>query len=161
MLFFASPFFEAALSGHWAETGRPQSMSSVITISQPPTVPGTAHSTSNQVSEMTFAPLDSDCEDGDSDARPEASDSEMSDSEAKEKAREQSLNQLQSPPPSASRLSADTGDDRKFMTATQRRTRRKGPDAVVVLKEEKVWLDVAYTESHTYVFIRLILSMTF
>ena len=31
VLFFASPFFEAALSGDWAETGRPQSVSSVIT----------------------------------------------------------------------------------------------------------------------------------
>ncbi|EEB95784.1 hypothetical protein MPER_05193, partial [Moniliophthora perniciosa FA553] len=27
VLFFASPFFEAALSGNWAETGRPPSMS--------------------------------------------------------------------------------------------------------------------------------------
>jgi len=36
ILFFASPFFEAALSGHWLETGRPASIaSSVITISQP------------------------------------------------------------------------------------------------------------------------------
>ncbi|KDR75946.1 hypothetical protein GALMADRAFT_226609 [Galerina marginata CBS 339.88] len=34
ILFFASPFFEAALSGNWSETGRPQSMSSVVTISQ-------------------------------------------------------------------------------------------------------------------------------
>ncbi|KAG6375542.1 hypothetical protein JVT61DRAFT_3103 [Boletus reticuloceps] len=40
VLFFASPFFEAALSGSWLETGRPPSMSSVITISQPPSVPG-------------------------------------------------------------------------------------------------------------------------
>ncbi|KAF8840696.1 hypothetical protein BDN67DRAFT_1069065 [Paxillus ammoniavirescens] len=40
VLLFASPFFEAALSGSWLETGRPPSMSSVITISQPPTIPG-------------------------------------------------------------------------------------------------------------------------
>ncbi|KAG8960162.1 hypothetical protein FRC03_006992 [Tulasnella sp. 419] len=45
ILVFASPFFEAALSGCWAETGRPSSLSSVITISQPPTVPGSAPST--------------------------------------------------------------------------------------------------------------------
>ncbi|KZV70082.1 hypothetical protein PENSPDRAFT_632169 [Peniophora sp. CONT] len=43
ILWFASPFFQAALSGDWAETnasGRPTSMNSVITISQPPSVPG-------------------------------------------------------------------------------------------------------------------------
>ncbi|KAG8884139.1 hypothetical protein FRB97_005122 [Tulasnella sp. 331] len=39
VLVFASPFFEAALSGSWAETGRPASIASVITISQPPSVP--------------------------------------------------------------------------------------------------------------------------
>ncbi|EJD52766.1 hypothetical protein AURDEDRAFT_98249 [Auricularia subglabra TFB-10046 SS5] len=42
VLHFASPFFEAALSGHWSETGAGNrtSISSVITISQPPSVPG-------------------------------------------------------------------------------------------------------------------------
>ncbi|KAF7979087.1 hypothetical protein HWV62_43597 [Athelia sp. TMB] len=40
ILFFASPFFEAALSGSWLETGRPPSMSSIITIAQPPSIPG-------------------------------------------------------------------------------------------------------------------------
>ncbi|KAF8200869.1 hypothetical protein BJ912DRAFT_1123308 [Pholiota molesta] len=34
ILFFASPFFEAVLSGNWSETGRPQSISSIVTISQ-------------------------------------------------------------------------------------------------------------------------------
>ena len=55
-MYFASPFFRAALSGDWAETGRPTSVSSVITISQPPTVPGD-HTQSE--TEMTFAPVDS------------------------------------------------------------------------------------------------------
>ncbi|KZW00254.1 hypothetical protein EXIGLDRAFT_722308 [Exidia glandulosa HHB12029] len=42
ILHFASPFFEAALSGNWSETGAGNrtSISSVITISQPPSVPG-------------------------------------------------------------------------------------------------------------------------
>ncbi|KAF8622364.1 hypothetical protein AX15_007094 [Amanita polypyramis BW_CC] len=34
VLYFASPFFQAAFSGNWSETGRPLSMSSVITIPQ-------------------------------------------------------------------------------------------------------------------------------
>ncbi|KAI6040204.1 hypothetical protein EDC04DRAFT_1522209 [Pisolithus marmoratus] len=35
VLYFASPFFQAALSGSWLETGRPPSLSSMLTISQP------------------------------------------------------------------------------------------------------------------------------
>lgn len=35
VLYFASPFFQAALSGGWLETGRPPSLSSMITISRP------------------------------------------------------------------------------------------------------------------------------
>ncbi|KAG6335960.1 hypothetical protein ID866_3136 [Astraeus odoratus] len=35
VLYFASPFFQAALSGSWLETGRPPSMSSIATVSQP------------------------------------------------------------------------------------------------------------------------------
>ncbi|KAK2467764.1 hypothetical protein APHAL10511_000059 [Amanita phalloides] len=34
VLYFASPFFQAALSGNWSETGRPSSMSSSVTIPQ-------------------------------------------------------------------------------------------------------------------------------
>ncbi|KAF8342194.1 uncharacterized protein EI90DRAFT_2988693 [Cantharellus anzutake] len=45
VLFFASPFFEAALSGGWRETGRRASVaSSIITISQPPQIPKSANS---------------------------------------------------------------------------------------------------------------------
>lgn len=63
VLFFASPFFEAALSGSWAETGRPPSMSSVITISQPPSIPGDKGI--NEMPEMTFAPVEPEPEDFD------------------------------------------------------------------------------------------------
>jgi len=59
VLWFASPFFQAALSGNWAETGRPVSMSSVITISQPPTVPGDKIHPDAPTA-MTFAPMDPD-----------------------------------------------------------------------------------------------------
>lgn len=70
VLYFASSFFQAALSGEWAETsggGRPQSMSSVITISQPRIsihTPGKAGSSSKQPfdaqAEMSFASFDAD-----------------------------------------------------------------------------------------------------
>ena len=59
VLWFASPFFQAALSGNWAETGRPLSMSSVITISQPPVVPGDKIHPDAPTA-MTFAPVDPD-----------------------------------------------------------------------------------------------------
>src|ERR1700733_3869008 len=59
VLWFASPFFQAALSGNWAETGRPLSMSSVITISQPPIVPGDK-THPDAPTAMAFAPMDPD-----------------------------------------------------------------------------------------------------
>jgi hypothetical protein len=59
VLWFSSPFFQAALSGNWAETGRPLSMSSVITISQPPEVPGDKIHPDAPTA-MTFAPVDPD-----------------------------------------------------------------------------------------------------
>jgi hypothetical protein len=66
VLVFASPFFEAALSGNWSETGRPLSMSSVITISQPPSIPG--DKSINEVpTEMKFAPIDPDIDPDDAD----------------------------------------------------------------------------------------------
>ncbi|EJU04403.1 hypothetical protein DACRYDRAFT_20945 [Dacryopinax primogenitus] len=47
VLIFASPFFAAALSGNWAETGRPASLSSsIITVtrsSTPPPLPSPSH----------------------------------------------------------------------------------------------------------------------
>ncbi|KAH9993226.1 hypothetical protein BJV77DRAFT_1060258 [Russula vinacea] len=67
VLWFSSPFFQAALSGNWAETGRPLSMSSVITISQPPTVPGDKIHPDAPTA-MTFAPVDPDVDSDDLDA---------------------------------------------------------------------------------------------
>jgi len=103
VLFFASPFFQAALSGDWAETGRPASMSSIITISQPPSVPGN-HGISSAPPAMTFAPveLESDQEDllddsksTDNDDAP-ISDNDTNVSELDQaKARESSFNKLE------------------------------------------------------------------
>lgn len=80
MLYFASPFFQAALSGDWAETGRPASMSSVITISQPPVVLGDKRR-SDAPTEMIFAPMDPDIDPEELDIDlGESSDAEASDS---------------------------------------------------------------------------------
>ena len=141
MLFFASPFFEAALSGDWAETGRPQSVSSVITISQPPLVPNSDASLPPQTSEATLVQVESEPEADGAESDAKASDSEAeteaADDEEKERARLESLNKLQSP----TSVSFDKGKGRSLDVpgfSAKRRTRHKGPDAVIVLKEEKV-----------------------
>ena len=140
VLYFASSFFQAALSGAWAETGRPQStVSSVITISQPPTVPGRM-SNMEASPEMTFAPHDPDLdpEELDLDAQSEGDPSPVD----KAKAREDSLNKLESTgggTASSSPLSPD-GDKSKVKPMglkEKRRTKVKKPDAIIILKEEK------------------------
>ncbi|KAI0317196.1 hypothetical protein OF83DRAFT_1172191 [Amylostereum chailletii] len=72
VLYFSSPFFQAALSGEWAETGRPASISSVITISQPPSVFGGKRHSATPTA-MTFTALDPD-------AAPEGSGGDQSES---------------------------------------------------------------------------------
>ncbi|EAU91293.2 hypothetical protein CC1G_11551 [Coprinopsis cinerea okayama7 len=167
VLFFASPFFEAALSGNWSETGgRPQSISSVITISQPPSDP--ANKEQHDIpTEMTFAPMDSEGEEGlDGEGYPDPDDDieiltdpenlksdpeSSSDTEsAKQRARGDSLAKLEAsstaaksptPSPSKSTKERDPSATRKKKLspalATIRRRMKNGPDAVIVLKEEK------------------------
>lgn len=119
-------------------------MSSVITISQPPSIPG-GKLVPEVPTEMTFAPMDPDTEDLES--APEVkSDGENSDLEAttaqqaKERARNGSLAKLQGT------SSSSHPDDNQIIKklppaqATVRRRVKNGPDAVVVLKEEKVGL---------------------
>ncbi|THH03548.1 hypothetical protein EW146_g10411, partial [Bondarzewia mesenterica] len=189
VLYFASPFFQAALSGDWAETGRPASMSSVITISQPPVIPG-GKRRSDVPTEMTFAPMDPDGDPEELDIDFEdSSEAEVSDSsqagltrkedatinegnkekkktnmkkdvevkpEEKETARKESLDKLQgssakmeeSAAPSAAgekgKPKAKGGDTVRLSwkkgsteAAVRRRQKVNGPDAVIVLKEEK------------------------
>ncbi|THH15663.1 hypothetical protein EW146_g4856 [Bondarzewia mesenterica] len=189
VLYFASPFFQAALSGDWAETGRPASMSSVITISQPPVIPG-GKRRSDVPTEMTFAPMDPDGDPEELDIDFEdSSEAEVSDSsqagltrkedatikegkkekkktsvkkdvdvkpEEKETARKESLDKLQgssakmeeSTAPSAAgekgKPKAKGGDTVRLSwkkgsteAAVRRRQKVNGPDAVIVLKEEK------------------------
>ncbi|KAG6868109.1 hypothetical protein C0993_007520 [Termitomyces sp. T159_Od127] len=156
VLFFASPFFEAALSGNWSETGpgRPPSMSSVITISQPPSVPGDRTKPMTDIStEMTFAPMDPDIESSELDiiAEHEAPASLSEDGDTPSacsshldivapdqvaRARDISLAKL---------LGSDEQDggsrQRKRASLEPSRPERHrlmhGPDAVIVLKEER------------------------
>lgn len=147
VLYFASPFFEAALSGDWAETGgRPQSMSSVITISQPRTIPGSSSSPDGNP-ELSLAFLEQEIEfvetlEDDKEGEDETSDG---DGEWKDAARQRSLEKLQnaSNPPSSALL--DKGKHKALEVDVGRpynRVRKRskqGPDAVIVLKEEKVF----------------------
>ena len=170
VLFFASPFFEAALSGNWLETGRPQSMSSVITISQPPSIPGD-RSINEVATEMTFAPIDPDIEPDDASvdltldlitksegesAPTSESETESSDAdginEMKVRARDSSLAKLQSGSDGLGKVTDKgklkdfVGDDGKLSrrkvcpakAKVRRRRKSNGPDAVIVLKEERV-----------------------
>ncbi|KAK0461356.1 uncharacterized protein EV420DRAFT_1266925 [Desarmillaria tabescens] len=147
VLYFASPFFEAALSGDWAETGRPPSMSSVITISQPPSIPGD-RSKSDAPTEMTFSPMDSDpdaedldviadtdlskSEDSTASTNISSSAVELSRKEARTRARDDSLAKLQGGSPTQSEIRSISK-----RVATVKRRPKNGPDAVIVLKEER------------------------
>jgi len=153
VLIFASPFFEAALSGSWAETGRPQSMSSVITISQPPSVPGEM-CIIEAPTEMTLAREDSsDAESpvevdnpprSDPESCPSGSGDDKSDN--KDNARDNSLAKLQGVTgpqetlPSIGMKGKQRTNNRAHATVKRRR-RTNCHDAVIVLKEEKVSSD--------------------
>lgn len=195
VLWFASPFFQAALSGNWAETGRPLSMSSVITISQTPTVPGDkVHP--DAPTAITFAPMDPDLDPDELDidlsetSEPEVIESSTStviasegdnkethgpgvesvipsEAEVRKKAHEaarmESLEKLQrgasgnasagsvesrnDPGKSIIKLSWKRGN---AQVSARRHQMTSNPDAVIALKEEKVWFFAAclQTSSH-------------
>ncbi|KAF8224965.1 hypothetical protein L208DRAFT_1308217 [Tricholoma matsutake] len=149
VLFFASPFFEAALSGNWSETGRPPSMSSVITISQPPSVPG---GKTEMPTEMTFARMDPDIDPDDlemivecdaarvdtySESDPDNDSDVVPLPDAIAHARDRSLAKLQSR--STANGEGGSRSDKKVSPAqgTSKRRLMNGPDAVIVLKEER------------------------
>jgi hypothetical protein len=169
VLYFSSPFFEAILSGPaWAETsGRPVSVSSVITISQPPKIPG---DNGNPIPEMMITPVDEEC------GQAHESDGTTTDDSSHEdrsQAIAVSLNKLQgcdsstlvetetssSPRPSLSDDSGASASDSSASPSPVRqrkpslevpksgpstnikRTYKKykgSPDAVIILKEERV-----------------------
>ncbi|CDO75670.1 hypothetical protein BN946_scf184941.g23 [Trametes cinnabarina] len=171
VLYFASAFFQAALSGGWAETeretGRPKSVSSVITISQPPSVPGSSSGTQTQRrSEITFAPIDPDIDPDEFDLdidlnRDEPSDGEPS-IEDKTKAREDSLNKLLQSASSTPTSPNTNGKDkttellsRVAKTALNREEFR--PDAIIVLKEERA---STFHDFLKYIYPHLVCTIT-
>ena len=178
VLWFASPFFQAALSGNWAETGRPLSMSSVITISQPPIVPGDK-SHPDPPTAMAFAPMDPDMDPEELDidvsesSEPEVIESSPTSADAHgpesgacsevgsrtatpkrkahEAARQESLEKLSrnsAPPAGDVPRSANKEKGNKLVKLSWKRANASAkhhpatsnPDAVIVLKEEKVRL---------------------
>lgn len=145
ILFFASPFFEAALSGNWSETGRPLSMSSVVTIShsQSERIPANQISTD---SSLPSADPDTDPEDLEvlvefDSLRRESESRDQISLASKSKERGDSLAKLQATGQSAagSRASVSTKRSTPAQAVIQRHP-KNGPDAVIVLKEEKVCL---------------------
>ncbi|KIY74284.1 hypothetical protein CYLTODRAFT_439214 [Cylindrobasidium torrendii FP15055 ss-10] len=120
VLYFASPFFEAALSGDWAETGgsgsgRPASMSSIITISQ--------------AGDQTDATVTR----GDDTDICDSSDIEGNKGKDKVREREDSLAKLEAGTHTPSlNIPSDTKPIQKVAMV-----KRNGQDAVVVLKEER------------------------
>ncbi|KAF8134449.1 hypothetical protein EV363DRAFT_1582519 [Boletus edulis] len=164
VLFFASPFFEAALSGSWLETGRPPSMSSVITISQPPSVPG-SQSNPDVSAAMTFTHDDdthdssasdtaSDCSSPVEIRNPPTSESETSESEPEqlESATSMSMRKAHAQGASLAKLQgsgdalkhdfkgkhkSDRSGSQNTLATVRRRRRTAEQDAVIVLKEER------------------------
>ncbi|KAF8744917.1 hypothetical protein AX14_012743 [Amanita brunnescens Koide BX004] len=108
VLYFASPFFQAALSGNWSETGRP---SSVITIPK------------------TFSGPQADLNMDMANHNPETEANEMNSTAAKKET--DVLATCQS--------SINRQVDREERSSNQRipKSLKEGPDAIIVLKEEK------------------------
>lgn len=130
-------------------------MSSVITISQPPVVPGDKP---DLEAEMTFAPMDLASNQVELDGLLDSDgvrlgENECSDAErsiiSKFQARDDSLAKLQGSGSVHKKLEDTTSGTRKLSAAHAkvRRRLKDGPDAVIVLKEERVsWVLV-----HIYV----------
>ncbi|KAI0769740.1 hypothetical protein BD413DRAFT_556540 [Trametes elegans] len=174
VLYFASAFFQAALSGGWAETeretGRPQSISSVITISQPPSVPGGKE----RRSEITFAPIDPDMDPDefgfDVDINHDEPDEPELSTEDKAKAREDSLNKLQQSNPTTPTTPHTPGKakapdvDGSVSSAPvpkvakrQTMSNELRPDAIIVLKEEKA---STFHDFLKYIYPHLVCTIT-
>lgn len=180
VLYFASPFFEAALSGNWAETGRPLSVSSVMTISKPPSIPGDKNP-HGVATGMTFAPMDPDV---DPEELEVLADLNSNKSSAPSTSVNESEEHLASPsgsdPNSTDRiitlakLQSGIGDHKPEGTsghgkskslpgrehfsprkqsvshASIQRRPKTGPDAVIVLKEERVCVRSANLFSQSF-----------
>ncbi|CAE6435316.1 unnamed protein product [Rhizoctonia solani] len=145
ILMFASPFFEAVLSGNWAETSANRnraSCSSIITISQPPSQLSSSHPSQTTPATSTMPhssdEIDSDCvrvTDVDTELS-SADESEGELAENKEKERLESLKKLQGPLETATSGRPRSKTAPEFSRSSKRRS-KPIPDAVIQLKEEK------------------------
>ncbi|ELU39303.1 BTB domain-containing protein [Rhizoctonia solani AG-1 IA] len=143
ILMFASPFFEAVLSGNWAETSASKnrtSCSSIITISQPPSQPSPVHPSQTAPATSTMPhpsdEIDSDCVRV-TDVDTELSSADESDGELaenKERERLESLKKLQGLLAGTGRARSKTAPE---LSRTSKRRSKPIPDAVIQLKEEK------------------------
>lgn len=131
VLYFASPFFQAALSGNWSETtGRPSSM---ITIPQSPGEPAAATRDPADIHRSSYSNLPSN-------KSAEAS-SDIAASGAGDIFQIQSANHIpgqdkyniQRGQKDVTKLTASSGKPH----ATVRKRFKEGPDAIIMLKEEK------------------------
>lgn len=148
-MYWASPFFQAALSGDWAETGRPASMSSIITISQPPSDPGNRTGEAS-IPVMTFGPVEVTDEEEEELMYSRKTDTDVTSAADVEAgptytdtiadARLDSLKKLQG----SSKFVPDESDrsstkSEKLHTQTSWKRMGNGiPEAVIVLREERV-----------------------
>jgi len=129
-------------------------MSSVITISQPPVVPGDKP---DLETEMTFAPMDPSTDQVELDELSDSDGVRLSESDAeggtlsKCQARDDSLAKLQGSG-SIRRKLQDTSSSARKLSASHAKVRRRpkdSPDAVIVLKEEKV----SWVFAHLCIFV--------
>ncbi|KAG9119101.1 hypothetical protein FRC07_006045 [Ceratobasidium sp. 392] len=146
ILMFASPFFEAVLSGNWAETSvnrHRTSCSSIITISQPPSQPSSTFRSHKATASPSAEPgpddLDSDCvrvTDVDTDLS-SADESEGEIAQTREKERAESLQKLQGDGDDAQSNRHSRSKTAPEPSRASKRRSKPIPDAVIQLKEEK------------------------
>ncbi|KAF8322296.1 hypothetical protein DL93DRAFT_2205895 [Clavulina sp. PMI_390] len=154
MLYFASPFFKAALSGGWLETHRPTSVaSSIITIHQPPIVlrdggerqsgSGTTeiHHMATALSELGIGD-GQDIEDTDIFTVSEDDEDDSEDYQAKkEQDRHASFEKLEgskeSPSVISPRRTSPHARSTRVSVHRNRKAKARVPEAYIELKEEK------------------------
>ncbi|KAG8707431.1 hypothetical protein FRC09_001826 [Ceratobasidium sp. 395] len=146
ILMFASPFFEAVLSGNWAETSvnrHRTSCSSIITISQPPSQPSSTFkshkATTSPSAELCTDEPDSDCvrvTDVDTDLS-SADESEGELAHNREKERAECLQKLQGDGDDSQSNWRSRSKTAPELSRASKRQSKPIPDAVIQLKEEK------------------------
>ena len=174
-MYWASPFFKAALSGDWAETGRPASMSSIITISQPPSDPGN-RTGEPSIPSVTFGPVEITGDEEEELVHSRKTDTDITTAVDIESsptcpgliadARLDSLKRLQGdslPTPEESNEVSHAKSEKLKSKNSWTQVGNGIPEAVIVLKEERVCFETAscwnLNERHVQI-VRLLHSTT-